>query len=211
MVVMILIFVIITTRSTLALWWSNPRIGGVYGVLVPCPVKRATARVVTNIVICPRHSSACWGHFLSFGSWGNDYVWRHLSSLLFLGIIFPIVLLNQWYRWALAIGMKSCLIHLSSYPTKTSMSYSAKSPLYCSSRPSVFYHIVLNVDVSTFFFQYFSQTFAVCSCSGRILFNLVWQKIIKHCMARTFFCGWFSFFLWQCTVMFQIYLSLIKC
>ena len=99
------------------MWWSKLHIGEVPGFLGPCLVKRSTDRVVMNIVILtrPRHALACRGHFLSLGSWGNDYVWRYLDSLSFPGLIRLLVLLNQWYRWALAIGMKYCLIHLSSY------------------------------------------------------------------------------------------------
>ena len=50
--------------------------------------------------------------------------------------------------WPGALIPRSIIIEKSW--DKTEIRYSAEAYIYCSAKPSVFYHVVLNVDVSTF-------------------------------------------------------------
>ena len=60
-----------------------------------------------------------------------------------------------------AITPRSIIIDKNWY--KIDISYSAEAHLYCSAQPSVFSHIVLNVDVSTF--CYFSSSIKSFLCA----------------------------------------------
>ena len=55
------------------------------------------------------------GYFLSVGFWISGYVWCYLTSCQTPSLICPLVLLNQYYMRAIAVGMKYRLLQLTSY------------------------------------------------------------------------------------------------
>ena len=84
---------------------------------------------------------------------------------------------------------------------KTDMRYSDEAHLYCSAQPSVFSHIVINFDISFWFFnnsikQFLCEVVVSAYC-------LPSSEKIKHCMLRTWFCGCVYFCIWLCNVIFQ--------
>ena len=121
----------------------------------------------------------CESNVLNPESWTLDINWY--TYRLSMGLIPPTTSLP----WQGALIPQSNIIEWHWY----------KTHLYCSAQPSKFPHIVLNVDVSNFFKQS-NKTFSVYCCSSRILFAIIWQKRMKHCMAWKCFFGWVHFCLW---------------
>ena len=76
--------------------------------------------------------------------------------------------------------------------------------IYIALRNHRYFPILYLMLISVFFnFQKFNQTIAVCIISGSILFAIIWQKRMKHCILRTWLCGCVYFCLWLFTEMFQ--------
>ena len=85
----------------------------------------------------------------------------------------------------------------------TDIMYSSEANLYCYAQLSVFSQIVINYDANIFYFFKFNQTFDVRGNSGNILFAIIRQKIMKHCMTWTLFLECIYFCLWLCMKMFH--------
>ena len=143
----------------------------------------------TDIIFCVQKYIRIYeSNIFDPGSWKVDINWyiKRLSMILrpsttslpCTGALIPWPIVIEWL-W-----------------DKTGIRYSAEAHLYCSAQPSSFYHIVLNADVNIFFFKQSNQTFDVCGIIGRILFDIIWQKRMKQCMLRTWFCGYVYFCMW---------------
>ena len=65
---------------------------------------------------------------------------------------------------------------------KTDMRYSAEAHQYCSAQPSVFTHIVINADVSTFGFLNSLIKYLTCAVVVAESCFLSSEKKMRHCM-----------------------------
>ena len=102
---------------------------------------------------------------------------------------------TNYFPWTGAIIPLSIIIE--KHGDKTDIRYSAEAHLYCSAQPSIFTHIVLSVDVSTFFPFNSSIKHLLCAV-----------VVAAYCLLSSDKKGWNTAWRGHCFLM-SLFLSLV--